>query len=186
MAANSFSSTHPSSNAAILPNQELTFPLEMDLASDNLDVLVNQVIAACFRIGASGPSDVCAICLENFNPSTTDCDNNGHSLPKCREHNFHLNCIRIQLERYGKCAVCRFIYIETFGDQPKEGTMTTTVYRAGELPLAGFEDHGTIRIVYNFSGGIQSPIHPNPGHAYSGTIRHAYLPGKLLNLHDSS
>lgn len=158
----------------------------MDLASDNFDVLVNQVIAACIRIDASGPSDVCAICLENFNPSTSYCDNNGHSLPKCREHNFHLNCIRIQLERYGKCAVCRFIYIETFGDQPKEGTMTTTVYRAGELPLAGFEEHGTIRIVYNFSGGIQSPIHPNPGHAYSGTIRHAYLPGKLLNLHDSS
>lgn len=42
--------------------------------------------------------------------------------------------------------------------------------------LPGHEGWGTIVIYYSFKDGIQTKEHPNPGKAYSGTQRVAYLP----------
>lgn len=42
--------------------------------------------------------------------------------------------------------------------------------------LPGYEGCGTIVIQYSFGDGIQTKEHPNPGKAYSGTYRVAYLP----------
>ncbi|XP_053173875.1 probable E3 ubiquitin-protein ligase DTX3 [Scomber japonicus] len=42
--------------------------------------------------------------------------------------------------------------------------------------LPGFEQSGSITILYSFPAGVQGPEHPNPGVRYSSTSRTAYLP----------
>lgn len=68
-------------------------------------------------------------------------------------------------------SLCRCL----LGTQP-DGTMTFSTRAPGAKPLSGYETVGTIVINYNFLGGIQSRHHPNPGQAYRGTSRVAYLP----------
>ena len=58
------------------------------------------------------------------------------------------------------------------GDQPKGKMFVTKI----ESPCAGFEDCGTLMIVFEFPAGIQGPDHPNPGAPYYPDTRQAFLP----------
>jgi len=96
-------------------------------------------------------------------------------LSACPSHPFHVDCIVHCLKedsQYLKCPCCGHIYGTRTGTMP-EGSMSVS---RGNGRLDGFWLCGTITISYSFSDGIQGPNHPNPGEAYTGTSRTAYLP----------
>ena len=65
---------------------------------------VASVISGSTEVFAFTPDDVCAICLDNFDPSQLA--KKGYQLPQCGPHYFHSECIRlvsiIVLPRYSK------------------------------------------------------------------------------------
>ena len=97
-------------------------------------------------------------------------------------HAFHLLCAKTVLDQnvsedYFTCPICKKTSGIRVGNQPADGTMTTTK-NLSKLP--GFENSsvGTIVIAYSFRGGIQGKNHPKPGQRYfsSGFPRIAYIP----------
>ncbi|GAB1300239.1 E3 ubiquitin-protein ligase DTX3L [Apodemus speciosus] len=107
--------------------------------------------------------DNCAICMDTIS--------NSYVLPKCK-HEFCAPCISKAMLIKPVCPLCQTSYGIQKGNQP-EGTMTHTTHRDS---LPGYEGCGTIVIHYDMKSGIQTNEHPNPGKAYPGTYRTAYLP----------
>ena len=106
----------------------------------------------------------CIICLDTII--------NEKQLTKC-SHSFCTKCIDDYFEKIKKmCPVCNTSYGLPYGDQPS-GIMTSQMLN---MSLPGFEQSGTIQINYHIPNGIQNAKHPNPGAAYFGTTRTAYLP----------
>eukprot|EP00904_Undaria_pinnatifida_P000983 jgi/Undpi1/10886/HiC_scaffold_3.g01412.m1 len=115
--------------------------------------------------------ETCAVCLDGFSANEP-----ALLLSKCQGHYMHRECILRTFRAMGpKCPTCSTMYAALIGTQP-DGTMTFSTRAPGAKPLSGYETVGTIVINYNFLGGIQSRHHPNPGQAYRGTSRVAYLP----------
>jgi deltex-like protein len=123
--------------------------------------------------------DDCVICLEPLLK-------NIEVLAKCK-HKFHKYCIQkaFKTSNMGpKCPICGTIYGQIEGNQPRNAKMTD---RKERQSLPGYTDSGTIIINYNVPSGMQSAEHPNPGKAYHGSPRTAYLPdnqkgNQVLNL----
>ncbi|XP_067930362.1 E3 ubiquitin-protein ligase DTX3L-like [Watersipora subatra] len=90
-------------------------------------------------------------------------------------HQFCEECVKqlVSMCKSYLCPTCRVPFREPEGKQPRGGTMTTTVM-PNSLP--GYEDCGCITIQYTIPSGTQGQEHPNPGKAYSGESRVAYLP----------
>nr|XP_002742351.1 PREDICTED: uncharacterized protein LOC100368311 [Saccoglossus kowalevskii] len=109
----------------------------------------------------------CPICMERVSDPKM--------LQDC-QHTFCRACIDRALKDKPVCPVCGLIYGTLTGSQP-DGTMNTTVDKLHSLP--GYTGYGTIVIVYEFPDGIQTEKHPNPGKAYQGTKRRAYLPDSV-------
>ncbi|XP_068921020.1 E3 ubiquitin-protein ligase DTX3L-like [Petaurus breviceps papuanus] len=105
----------------------------------------------------------CAICMETIRHKEV--------LPKCK-HAFCGPCIRKAMQYKPVCPLCQTPYGIMRGNQP-EGRMT---YSKCPFPLPGYNSCGTIRILYEIRGGIQTEDHPNPGQSYIGTTREAFLP----------
>ncbi|XP_051543113.1 E3 ubiquitin-protein ligase DTX3L-like isoform X2 [Myxocyprinus asiaticus] len=59
------------------------------------------------------------------------------------------------------------------GNQPEGGQMILNIER---WSLEGYPDCDTIQIIFHFDDGIQSDMHPHPGHSYKGMETMAYLP----------
>ncbi|KAK9953116.1 hypothetical protein ABG768_017139 [Culter alburnus] len=59
------------------------------------------------------------------------------------------------------------------GNQPDGGKMNWNIERRS---LPGHSECDTIQITFHFDDGIQSDMHPHPGHSYKGTEFVAYLP----------
>ncbi|XP_048477254.1 probable E3 ubiquitin-protein ligase DTX3 [Rhincodon typus] len=109
--------------------------------------------------------DPCPICLGEMTEART-LDGCGHSFcPPCIQGAFQVRPV---------CPVCGFIYGVVTGDQPLGGSMSSAKQQGLQLP--GYEGSGSIQITYTIPSGIQGPEHPNPGQAYRGTTRVAYLP----------
>ena len=127
----------------------------------------------------------CSICMEMY--EAVEIYGVVIKLPSCsHEHYFHSHCAERMLWTTGKCAICSHFYLIKHGNQPKSGTMRIS---KGPPCLEGYEDLGigTIIINYSFPSGIQADDMPNPGEAYHGTHRTAYLPdddegNKILRL----
>ncbi|XP_036599389.1 E3 ubiquitin-protein ligase DTX3L-like [Trichosurus vulpecula] len=116
----------------------------------------------------------CVICMEIIHHKEV--------LPKCK-HTFCGPCIREAMKHKPVCPICQTAYGIVKGNQP-DGKMT---YSCLSFSLPGYDSCGTIEILYDMSGGIQTEDHPNPGKYYSGTKRTAYLPDneegrQVLNL----
>ncbi|XP_063220900.1 protein deltex [Bacillus rossius redtenbacheri] len=103
------------------------------------------------------------------------------ALARCL-HQLHLDCLNLLLtslppgnKLYIQCPICKTIYGEKTGNQPKEGTMKWTVLN---YSLPGYHGARTLQITYNFASGIQGPEHPSPGRPYYavGFPRTCYLP----------
>ncbi|XP_021356230.1 uncharacterized protein LOC110452185 [Mizuhopecten yessoensis] len=109
---------------------------------------------------------VCSICMEEKGPLLLK------TLDKCR-HMFCKECITKHLQIQGTCPICKHRYSDPQGNQP-DGVMSYFI--AEDTNLAGYESVGTIVIEYDIPDGIQSECHPNPGHAYKGLHRSAFLP----------
>ncbi|XP_076861476.1 E3 ubiquitin-protein ligase DTX3L [Brachyhypopomus gauderio] len=111
----------------------------------------------------TGEEDNCPICMDVFtSKKRLNC---GHEY--CSE------CLDQAVKSMGQiCPVCKQIFGKVTGNQPL-GTMTTT---ESTMRLPGFTECGTITIQYNIPNGIQTEKHQNPGKAYRGTQRVAYLP----------
>ncbi|NXU47988.1 DTX3L ligase, partial [Turnix velox] len=107
--------------------------------------------------------DECPICMETIK--------NKEILRKCK-HAFCKECIDKAMAYKQICPVCNAVYGLMEGNQP-EGTMSVTKLSSS---LPGYPSCGTIEIVYNMHGGIQTSSHPNPGKPYPPTSRTAYLP----------
>jgi len=97
-------------------------------------------------------------------------------LSKCKGHSFHIPCI-INCFQGGfvKCPNCSYVYGVRKGNQPK-GSMSVTFHAVGSNPLSGYEDCGTIVVLYQFPDGTQGNEHASPGTPYTGTKRTCYLP----------
>lgn len=113
----------------------------------------------------------CPICLDTIKE------------PKILEicgHVFCTRCIDQCLKANNTCPYCKQSYGQQIGNQPL-GNMT---YKLLDISLPGFDNCvKTIEIKYEFLNGIQGPEHPNPGLAYPGTMRIAYLPDNSEGKH---
>uniref|UniRef100_A0A8C2IJP9 E3 ubiquitin-protein ligase n=1 Tax=Cyprinus carpio TaxID=7962 RepID=A0A8C2IJP9_CYPCA len=113
--------------------------------------------------GAHAEEETCSICMDSFtNKKTIKC---GHEF--CQE------CIRRSVESLGPiCPVCKEVFGKMEGNQP-DGKMRV---RNSRWSLPGYPGCGTIEITYDIPSGIQTEKHPNPGKAFHGANRCAYLP----------
>ncbi|XP_061412730.1 probable E3 ubiquitin-protein ligase DTX3 isoform X2 [Lethenteron reissneri] len=109
--------------------------------------------------------DSCSICMDGFTKMVT--------LDKCK-HSFCKACIEQAMKIKPVCPVCITFYGKIEGNQPKNGTMSSSVDSKSHLP--GHEEYGTIIIKYNFPHGVQKAEHSNPGVKFYGARRTAYLP----------
>jgi len=109
----------------------------------------------------------CSICLNKVN--------DGDAVMTCAcqgGHGFHKNCLSQWLPQARNCPYCQAQVGIFQGNQPKDGYMGI---ETRGFSLAGF-NCATIIITYNLEDGIQSNNHPEPGKAYTGTYRKAFLP----------
>ncbi|KAL2805006.1 E3 ubiquitin-protein ligase DTX3L [Daubentonia madagascariensis] len=106
---------------------------------------------------------ICIICMDTIS--------NKQVLPKCK-HEFCAPCINEAMSYKPVCPVCQTSYGIQKGNQP-DGSMFVTMSKDS---LPGYESCGSLVISYNMKGGIQTKEHPNPGRAYYGIQRTAYLP----------
>lgn len=117
--------------------------------------------------------DKCTICLGIIEDRKT--------LDVCK-HSFCRSCIDNSFKKINPiCPLCGFIYGKLTGNQPKDGTMKTRINT--KFDLEGYENCGVIIIKYFFPDGVQTEEHPNPGEAYSGTYRKAFLPNNQEGQH---
>jgi len=77
------------------------------------------------------------------------------------------------LDEKGKCCHCQQRYAVETGNQPTTGRLTWSFINT---PCSGFESYGTIKISFDFQGGIQGSEHYHPGQPYHGDHRQAFLP----------
>ncbi|XP_078462317.1 uncharacterized protein LOC144727397 [Lampetra planeri] len=115
--------------------------------------------------------DMCPICLGDFTEK--------YALPNCK-HAFCRECIDMASKIRPVCPICNKPYGTIVGDQPINAHMTVNI-TSGHLP--GYPLCGTIEITYSIPSGIQGPEHPQPGMAYHGTMRIAYLPDNTEGNH---
>lgn len=88
-------------------------------------------------------------------------------------HYFHAICILKALDSKPVCPNCQMPYGLIIGHQP-EGRLYVTKARAR---CNGFNDaKDSIKMLFEFPGGIQNEHHPNPGKIYFGDLREAFLP----------
>ncbi|XP_053406807.1 protein mono-ADP-ribosyltransferase PARP14-like [Mercenaria mercenaria] len=87
-------------------------------------------------------------------------------------HTFCTECIEGYFRVKMVCPTCGKVCGTITGDQP-DGTMEIS---KSSRYVTGFERHKSIVITYRFNSGQQGPDHPNPGAAYKGIARSAYLP----------
>jgi deltex-like protein len=92
-----------------------------------------------------GEEEVCAVCMDGFGA-----DKPAWKLPDC-QHYFHGRCIRPWLMKAGSCPTCSCRYVEHKGDQP-DGQMLCFRHPPGALPLAGYEQEGTLMIQVRVGG----------------------------------
>ncbi|NWT56882.1 DTX3L ligase, partial [Erythrocercus mccallii] len=107
--------------------------------------------------------DECPICRDRIK--------NKKTLEKCK-HAFCKICIDRAMTYKQACPVCNTVCGVLTGNQP-DGTMST---KTMSFSLPGYPKCGTIQIVYDMHGGIQTSSHPNPGQHYGPAHRIAYLP----------
>ncbi|XP_013868739.1 probable E3 ubiquitin-protein ligase DTX3 [Austrofundulus limnaeus] len=88
------------------------------------------------------------------------------------KHSFCSSCLKKAFDFKPVCPICGKVYGILKGIQP-EGVMNIT-----KTPsfLPGYEAYETIIIHYHIPSGIQKEEHPNPGQAFEGVSRTAYLP----------
>jgi len=96
-------------------------------------------------------------------------------LSKCTnsDHYFHSECIARWLDEKGKCCHCQTRYAIETGNQPLTGKLNWSFVHQS---CDGYPNCGTIRISFEFGGGIQGAEHYHPGQPYSGDHREAFLP----------
>jgi len=126
------------------------------------------------------PQDQCPICFETYPP------NADVVLLKCNHHYCKACIIGCYSQGFILCPMCKTCYGIRVGSMP-EGKLKIEPLAVGKCPLSGYESYGTFRLRMSFPDGIQGEDHPNPGQAFEGTSRTAYLPdtpeGKeVLNL----
>ncbi|XP_078582505.1 uncharacterized protein LOC144865562 [Branchiostoma floridae x Branchiostoma japonicum] len=146
-----------------------------DIRFVNIDDQVNH---AFFRIFSGGlsyfTSDTqvsettddtnCPICMDELvQPRKLDCCGN----------EFCTDCIDQAFKIKPVCPTCGHQHGALKGTQPKGGTMEVT---ESSQPLPGHPDCGRIQIHYSIPSGTQEECHPNPGKAYRGAEREAFLP----------
>ncbi|KAJ1460574.1 hypothetical protein M885DRAFT_559691 [Pelagophyceae sp. CCMP2097] len=120
----------------------------------------------------------CPICLEDFS------EEKALQLNVCgltSLHPFHAECIGEWLKSgAGRCPSCTKTVGVRMGTQPR-GRMTDSIET---FALPGYPATSRTRVVtYVFDSGLQGPEHPNPGLAYAGTHRRAYLPSPQGDAH---
>ena len=94
----------------------------------------------------------CPICITDFSDAS---DGEPVRLKNCAGHWFHRECIEQCFKVKTQCPVCSQIYGELEGAMP-DGRMTITVLPAGQHPIEGDEDAGTIVVDYDFPNGTQT------------------------------
>lgn len=112
-------------------------------------------------------SDRCPICIEELALRFDVV-----RVVKCG-HEFHKDCLEKALSISNKCPICRVVLGEPTGSCPF-GSMQVELDPS--IHCGGFEDVATIVLKYNIYGGVQSQEHENPGRAFKGTSRTAYIP----------
>lgn len=109
--------------------------------------------------------DECAVCLEPLAE--------GVSKMKVCTHIFHKECIQQILSLDPHCPTCRRPSNLPRGPSPS-GHMTVTLHPGTHC--AKYPGVGSLYIQYIVKNGVQTAIHPDPGHAYTGINHHSYVP----------
>mmetsp|Transcript_11647 Transcript_11647/g.19375 ORF Transcript_11647/g.19375 Transcript_11647/m.19375 type:complete len:468 (+) Transcript_11647:138-1541(+) len=123
----------------------------------------------------------CPICMCHLSSSSTTIEESNAAvtaaavvvtLVKCG-HVYHKECIQEALKRSPRCPKCRANIIEPQGLGPSGKMRITQVCHQF---CTGFEAFGCYNIDYRIPNGVQKEYHDNPGIAFRGTNRRAYLP----------
>jgi len=85
---------------------------------------------------------------------------------------FRAECILKSLNNKIECPVSKQAYGDITGNQP-DGRLYVTKQRA---QCSGFDEKDSVKMLFEFPGGIQGDDHPNPGKNYFGDLREAYFP----------
>ncbi|XP_070574032.1 uncharacterized protein [Ptychodera flava] len=125
-------------------------------------------------ISPADNTDAIAVSLDQRG-SCQICTNDNATLMemKCCENTMCHRCFSRHFQGDGKCPFCSIVVLLIRGNQPP-GSMEHYLEKDRHLP--GFDQVGTIVILYDFKDGFQGVNHPNPGELYLGTQRTAYLP----------
>lgn len=111
--------------------------------------------------------------------SAVDCEkvidaNTVVHLSKCvnADHYFHSECIGRWLDEKGKCSHCQKRYAIETGNQPP-GRLDWAFMNES---CSGYPKCNTIRVIFEFRGGIQGQEHYHPGQPYDGDYREGLCP----------
>jgi len=85
---------------------------------------------------------------------------------------YKAGCILEALNNKIECPVTKQAYGDITGNQP-EGRLYVTKQRA---QCSGCKAKDSVKMLFEFPGGIQGKEHPNPGKNYFGDLREAYFP----------
>merc|ERR1712154_274308 len=87
-------------------------------------------------------------------------------------HYFHAGCIAQALDNKAQCPLTHQAYGTVTGHQPDGRLYITPI----KTPCAGYDAKTTVKLLFEFPGGIQNEHHPNPGKIYFGDLREAFVP----------
>jgi len=168
--------TPPGSTAgAALPSSQNTLVLSYDAMDNNVDVY-SQYLEPVVTSQDADNEEECPICISVMTPTADPNTTDVVCIKKCK-HRFHKLCIIQMLEaKHIRCPTCREpIGVIPHGQGPS-GNLKITLDYNRRCRGCEYDSDGVIQLYYNIPGGIQLGFMENPGQAYSGTYRTAYLP----------
>jgi hypothetical protein len=163
-----FTACNASLDGLQVPNDNHTDSMECISYFAPKSMTTSDAISSCLRAPPTASMDgECAICFDSLG--------HGHGrlemIQGCN-HVFHGHCIERCLSVQPTCPMCRQPVGEPQGRSPS-GTMSIKLTKKA---FPGDEKVKAISIVYHIPSGIQLSYHENPGAAYEGATREAYLP----------
>lgn len=90
----------------------------------------------------------------------------------CYGHYFYAGSILKALNEKIECPACKQAYGPITGNQP-DGRLYVTKQKA---KCSGHDTEYSVKMLFEFPGGVQGKEHPNPGKNYFGDLREAYFP----------
>ena len=168
--------THQSSPQPVTSPEKMCAMCNSEISHPHVLPCDHQFCQACVDAATKKGIDRCPTCGADMRKCEICFDSISEAKALRCGHEFCSPCLD-DLKKSGHylCPSCRQPFAAVSGNQPRQGTMTVSHTNSGQ-PLPGYPNCGVVVIQYHFPHGTQEIGQPNPGKAYSGTSRTAFLP----------